>query len=57
MSNLADVLRREFTDTEIHGFIIAAEHPDNRGATHWEKLRKAAIEAANCVDCANTGRR
>lgn len=56
MPKLAEVLREEFTDTQLHGFIVAAEHPDNRGATHWEALRKAAIEAANCADCATSGR-
>lgn len=56
VTNLADVLRSEFTDTELHGFIIEAERRVNRGARHWEKLRKAAILAADCDDCRNTGR-
>jgi hypothetical protein len=53
---LADILRAEFTETALHGFIVAAEHPNNRGASHWEKLRRAAIEAADCADCRSTGR-
>lgn len=54
--SLVDALRAEFSETELHAFMVAAEHPNNWGASHWERLRRAAIQAANCDDCATTRR-
>ncbi len=48
---LAATLRHVFTETELHAFIVTAELPLNRDLPHWQKLRKAAIEAADCDGC------
>ena len=53
---LVTALAENFTDTQLHALMVAAEHPDNRGASHWELLRRAAINAAGCTDCAATRR-
>lgn len=53
---LVAALAENFTDTQLHALTITAEHPDNRGMPHWERLRKAAIAAADCADCAATRR-
>jgi hypothetical protein len=56
LSPLAAALKAEFGDTELHGIIIAAERSIVRDEPYWQKLRRAAIEAAGCAECKETRR-
>lgn len=54
MTALAEALRAEFTDTELHGLMIVAERGDNRDHDVLKRLRKAALDAIDCADCKAT---
>lgn len=51
---LAEALRAEFNDTELHSLVLIAGHPNNRDSGPLQRIRQAAIRAANCDDCRAT---
>lgn len=53
---LAGALNDSFTETELHALMTFIETFEHRDASYLRKLRKAAIEAANCDDCKTTRR-
>lgn len=56
LSPLAAALKAEFGEGALHQIMILAEHPARRDDDVLQRLRKAAIEAADCQDCTATRR-